>query len=272
MYFWSYSLEEFLHHSNEDVVCSDFISKLVARSFEGGTPPAGGFIRIADVGCGPASKAVAISRQLMGYGIRIDWDLIDIDGRWREAISRNIRHFNDRSDSTFNIQCPVAAETWCSEVGQVPDVALFVHVAYDDESEDMVYRVAKRFAADGSLIIIGTEHPESALSLIRRKISALGYSNLPHERATALAARFRNAAFVVEEHVLAGKYLDVGDLDNLPKADWFWSLIFGEEERGRDRSKLVNAVNQVASACQIPDASSGKLNIPDLIVTVRRRT
>jgi hypothetical protein len=268
---WSYGLSEFLRRSNEDAVCSSFIGKLVGRGIRRTFPDCKRFLRVADVGCGSASKAIAIAQYLNRYGIQSDWDLIDRDEQWRGHIESNIARCGERNDMRFKMFCPVSAEAWSAAMTVKPDVAQFIHVPYDDESEDMVYDLTGYLATNGSFIIIGAEHPESDLSLIRRKISKLGYSNLPRERTTALADRLRRRGLVVKSYVLENKYLEIGRVEELSEADWFWDLIFGRKHVAEDKAALVDTVMEIGGLRFVPSVAASVLSIPDLIITVRHR-
>src|SRR4051812_6627280 len=112
MYVWSYGLGEFLRHSNEDVIYGTFIANLVQRAARRIWPDCNKFVRIADIGCGPASKAIEIARGLHHHGIRSHWDLVDIDRMWTGEIQKNVHSVGSSNDMRFDVHCPCSAEMW----------------------------------------------------------------------------------------------------------------------------------------------------------------
>jgi len=268
---WSYGLPQFLEHSNEDAVCSLFIGNLAASAFRRLRSESAQPIRIADLGCGQASKAALVAEFLHERGIATNWDLIDIDGRWKAAIFKNLARVSNANRMHFNVLCPVAADTWLHLPPAVPHIALFIHVPYDDESEEMVYRVTRALVSLGSFVLISTEHPSSGLSLLRRRMTDLGYNNLPSERTTSLETRLRNDGLVVKSYVLRHKYLDIGSIDQLVEVDWFWDLLSGDKHNINDKVELLDLIRQVSFSKYRRGRATISLHIPDLVITVRER-
>jgi len=187
-------------------------------------------------------------------------------------IEQSLKAVRNKNGVKFDVQCPVAAEHWLEESPSSPDIAQFIHVPYDDESEEMVYRVATELVSRRSFVLIAAEHPESDLSLIRRKMFSLGYGNLPSERTTSLARRFREANLLVKTYVLGKKYLDVGRIDQIAEVDWFWDLIFGNKHpASQDKRELTSVVEKVGGGGYISTLKTTLLNVPDLFITVRQR-
>jgi hypothetical protein len=268
---WSYGLSQFLRHSNEDGVCSAFVGKLTETAARRLWPTCQRAIKIADIGCGQASKAVRIATYLAARGLRTDWDLVDIDGRWRSSIDGNIQRAEGGNQINFNVQCPFAAETWLESIAIAPDIAQFIHVPYDDETEEMVFSTTMELALKQSFILISTEHPRSDLNTLRRRMSKLGYKDLPSERTTSLATRLKQAGLLVKPYVLSRKYLEVGDVNHISDKRWFWDLVFGTRRSNYDKAELGRLIREIGSSGYIPSLGVTMLNIPDLLITVRQR-
>lgn len=268
---WSYGLSQFLDHSNEDAICSRFIGKLTASTIRHLWPGCNRPVRIADIGCGQASKAVLIAKYLHNQGIRTDWQLIEIDDRWTPGIRETLRHVPENNELTFDVRCPLSAETWLQSLETVPDITQFIHVPYDDESEEMVFTLTMNLVSRKSFVLIAAEHPESDLSLIRRRMWKLGYQNLPSQRTTSLAKRLRSAGLMVRSYVLRKKYLDIGNMGHISEVDWFWNLVFGNEHHVSDKSRLSELIETIGASGHIPSLRATLLNIPDFMIAVRQR-
>jgi hypothetical protein len=268
---WSYGLSQFLNHSNEDAVYSNYIGQLTESVARRLGPACRRAIRIADLGCGRASKAVLIAQYLYDRGITTNWDLVDIDERWNSAYQETLSGIRTNQALKFNVHCPVAIETWLHSLKILPDIAQFIQVPYDDESEEMVYNATIHLTSRQSFVLISAEHPNSDLNVIRRRISTLGYSNLPSQRATSLAKRLRKAGLIVKSHVVGRKYLDIGQIDQIAEADWFWDVIFGNKRDICDKSRLLDLVKNIGAPGYIPSLRATLLHAPDFIVSVRQR-
>src|ERR1700692_3674521 len=123
---WSYGLSQFLNHSNEDAIYSNVVGKLAESAARRLWPSCGRAIRIADLGCGQASKAALIAQYLYDRGIATDWDLVDIDERWNSANERTLSGIRTNDALKFNVQCPVAVESWLRSLKPLPDIAQFI--------------------------------------------------------------------------------------------------------------------------------------------------
>jgi hypothetical protein len=271
MYIWSYGLAEFLRHSNEDAICSRFLADLVQRAVRTIWPDCHNFIRIADLGCGPASKAMGMARLLHQAGIKSHWDLVDIDPKWTDTVVAKVESMKFENEVRFDLHCPCSAQIWRATSERAPHIAQFIQVAYDDETEQAVYEIGKSLAEQKSIIFVVAEHPASDLSRLRQKLSALGYRNLPNERVTSLAQRFRSEGLHVKKFVVRRKFLDIGPVDKLLDADWLWDLIFGEKHNPDDKAKLVPIIKDYARLGTISSAGTSILDIPDVVITVRQR-
>jgi hypothetical protein len=272
MYVWSHGLGEFLRHSNEDAVCSNFITDLVQRTVHRLWPDCTENIRIADIGCGPGSKAIEIARGLHRHGITSHWDLVDIDHMWANEIQKNIRATGSPNHMRLEVHCPCSAEAWSDALSMPPHIAQFIHVPYDDETEETVYTLGKTLTAEQAVVLVAAEHPASDLSKIRRTLAARGHRNLPKERVTSLVRRFRAEGLHVKQHLVARKFLDIGPAHQLRNADWLWSLIFGGKHNPDDTADLVSLISDYVRLGAIASADACILDIPDFLITVRQRT
>ncbi len=271
MYVWSYGLAEFLRHSNEDVICSTFIGKLISRAVRSIWPECTGFVRIADIGCGPGSKAVKIAKRLRDDGVKTHWDLVDIDERWIDSVTENVRRVGNKNDTHFDVHCPLSAKSWMKSLAAVPHVAQFIQVPYDDETEEIVYSLTTELAEKRSVVLISTEHPHSDLNLIRKKFTKLGYRNLPSGRATSLAERFRGRGLDVKKYTLDKQYLDIGAAGRNENAEWLWDLIFGTKYSVKDEPNLAAIINEFCTRGFVPSLNTSLLSVPDLLLVVRQR-
>jgi hypothetical protein len=271
MHIWSYGLAEFLRHSNEDAICSAFIGDLISRGARRIWPDCTNFIRVADIGCGPGSKAVKVAQFLRREGLKTHWDLIDIDTRWKDTLTENLRHTGNMNDVRFDVHCPLSAGSWAKSSRTAPHVAQFIQVPYDDETEEMVYTLTLELAAKRSFILVSAEHPQSDLNLIRKKFAALGYRGLPSGRVTSLARRFKDRGLLVKSYILRKQYLDIGFADQDANTEWLWDLIFGSKHSKQDERKLAEVIEQFCANAFVPSLNSAILSVPDLLITVRQR-
>jgi hypothetical protein len=271
MHVWSYGLAEYLRRSNEDTVCSDFIGRFILRIVRHIWPDCGNFIRIADIGCGPGSKAVQIAQRLSTRGLKTHWDLVDIDEHWREPLAENVHHAGKKNDVRFDLHCPLSAQSWVKSSLTAPHVAQFIHVPYDDDTEEMVFEVAMNLIARRSLVLISTEDPRSDLNLIRNKFVKLGYQNLPMARGNSLAMRFRKGGFVVKQYTLGKQYLDIGSACRNNGDGWLWDLIFGTKHNISDEPRFLEVLNEFYARGHIRSLDSSILSVPDSLLTVRQR-
>ena len=270
MHIWSHGLAEFLHHSNEDAVCSAFIGKLISRAAHI-WPDCTNFIRVADLGCGPGSKAVAIAQLLRREGLKTHWDLVDIDKDWKDKLAENVRFADNMNDVRFNVHCPLSASSWGKSLPDAPHVAQFIQVPYDDETEEMVYNLTLDLVARQSLVLISAEHPQSDLNLIRERLTQLGYRDMTSGRVQSLATRFKDSGLLVKHHTLGRQYLDVGRAGRNRKSEWLWDLIFGSKHSRQDERKLTEIVEEFCANTLVPSLDAFILNVPDLLITVRQR-
>jgi hypothetical protein len=271
MLIWSHGLPEFLSHSNEDIVCASFIGKLIARLVQSRWRDCTDFVRVADVGCGSGSKAVQIARHLRGHGVRSAWELIDIDCQWKSMLEANIASERNSNHNRFEMLCPVAAQCWVESATFQPHVAQFIHVPYDDDSEEMIYEVASKLLTRRCFILISAEHPHSDLNVIRRRLNSFGLDGLPSQRTTSLADRFKKCDFLVKEYVLRDKYLDIGPRHQNKDIGWLCDLVFGSRRSVQDNARAAEVIDKFSFSREIASLNSRVLNIPDLLITVRQR-
>ena len=135
MYSWSHGLTEFLRRSNEDQAYATFLARMYARVVGFDRSRMSRPLRIADIGCGSGSKAIAIGRRLHQLGVVAEWQLIEQDCQWESSIRLNLDSIETGLASGYEFQCPVSGREWLASQKAYPDIAQFIHVPYDDESE-----------------------------------------------------------------------------------------------------------------------------------------
>lgn len=271
MHIWSYGLAEFLRHSNEDAICSNFIGRLISRASRQMWPDCKTFIRVADIGCGPGSKAVGIAQRLRSDGLKTHWDLIDIDENWKDILAENVRLAGNMNDIRFDVRCPLSAGLWAQSLPAAPHVAQFIQVPYDDETEEMVYRLTLDLAARRSFILISAEHPRSDLNRIRERFAGLGYRDVPSGRAISLAKRFRDRGLLVKHYTLGKQFLDIKCARLNGDSEWLWDLILGSKRNKPDPCKLTEIIEEYCASSPVPSLNEFILSVPDVLLTVRQR-